>query len=71
MGKLYKDYLSTSPPLSPSPSKERGRNIKKRGFAPLRLPLLWSNNGGVLERLYPSKKIIFPFPLIRGRGYRG
>jgi len=27
--------LSTSPPVSPSPSKERGRDIKKRGFASL------------------------------------
>jgi len=24
--------------------------------------------GGVLEGLRPSKEIIFPFPLIRGRG---
>jgi len=28
--------MVTSPPLSPSPIKERGKNIKKRGFAPLK-----------------------------------
>ena len=27
-------------PLTPSPSKERGTKLKKRGFAPLRLPVL-------------------------------
>jgi hypothetical protein len=32
------NYCSaTSPPWSPSPSKERGRELKKRGFASLRL----------------------------------
>jgi hypothetical protein len=31
--------LSTSPPLSPSPLKERGRWFWKRGFAPLGRPL--------------------------------
>jgi hypothetical protein len=25
-----RDYLSTSPPLSPSPSKKRGKNKKER-----------------------------------------
>jgi hypothetical protein len=29
--------LSTSLPISPSPSKERGKDIKKRGEAPLKL----------------------------------
>jgi len=33
-------FLSTSPPLSPSPSKERGR-VCKRGFAPLKLPVIY------------------------------
>ena len=28
-------YLSTSPPRSPSPLKERGREIKKEGLTPL------------------------------------
>jgi len=27
-------------PVSPSPPEERGRDIKKRGFAPLRYPCL-------------------------------
>jgi len=31
----YKN-LSSSPPLSPSPSKERGRWLGERGFAPLK-----------------------------------
>jgi hypothetical protein len=31
-------YLPTSPPLSPSPSKERG-GVEKRGYAPLRFPV--------------------------------
>jgi hypothetical protein len=29
-----REYLLTSPPLSPSPFKERGRNKKEGGFAP-------------------------------------
>jgi len=33
-----KRFLSTSPPVSPSPSKERGRDIKKRRFVSLRHP---------------------------------
>ena len=38
MGKpIVVKYFSTSPPLSPSPSKERGK-YRKRGFAPLRHP---------------------------------
>jgi hypothetical protein len=32
-------YISTSPPVSPSPPEERGKNIKKRGFAPLKHPI--------------------------------
>jgi hypothetical protein len=31
-------HMVTSPPLSPSPIKERGNLIKKRGFAPLKHP---------------------------------
>jgi len=34
------NYLSTSPPVYPSPSKERGRIFIKRGEAPLKLPSL-------------------------------
>jgi len=35
-------YLTTSPPVSPSPYKERGRGFKRGGFAPsyLQLPFL-------------------------------
>jgi hypothetical protein len=31
----FLQYLCTSPPLSPSPFKERGRSKKEGGFAPL------------------------------------
>ena len=31
--------LSTSPPLSPSPSKERGKLFRRGANAPLKLPL--------------------------------
>jgi hypothetical protein len=36
---ISEDFLSTLPPLSPSPIKERGRNFGRGGFAPLGLPL--------------------------------
>jgi len=34
--------------VSPSPLKERGKDIKKRGFAPLKLPILLQDNGNSL-----------------------
>jgi hypothetical protein len=42
-------YLSTSPPVSPFPLKERGKLIKKRGFAPLKHPLINNLHGMALE----------------------
>jgi len=36
---IYRECLLTSPPISPSPSKERGTRFIERGFTPL-LPIL-------------------------------
>jgi len=62
-------YLSTSPPLSPSPSKERGILVRsERLRLSLTLLPLEGNSEEVLEGQHPSKGIVFPFHLLRGRG---
>ena len=41
--RILKNYLSTLSPVSPSPSKGKGRDIKKRGEA----PSIYPERGGV------------------------
>jgi len=52
--------------VSPSPIKERGKSIKKRGLSPsyINLPLSIK----VFKRAIALFIILFPFPFLRGRG---
>jgi len=52
-------------------TKEKRNWLRKRGEASLGSPCSGVIIKGVLEGHSPSKEIIFPFPLIRGREYRG
>jgi len=60
-------FCSTSPPRSPSPSKERGKK-KKEGLAPL-YAVYSPLEGGVLKSLsvslYEGERLTFP-PLKKG-----
>jgi hypothetical protein len=57
-------------PLNPSLlGKERGRYYIKRGFASLKLSYL-PEILGVFKRGVSPSYYYFPFPLVRGRGYR-
>jgi hypothetical protein len=65
---LFIHGLSTSPPVSPSPSKERGR-ICERGFASLKLSLsyclylsLKGKREEILERGETPSLLCSPFP---------
>ena len=55
----------TSPPWSPSPSKERGKDIKKRGFAPLRY--ITRRVANLLLYKHASLVWLFSFVLVRNR----
>jgi len=64
----YKDCLLTSPPLSPSPSKERGKRFIERGFTHLlpTLPLPLLREGGQGDRLLNTYIDVYCINLIGG-----
>jgi hypothetical protein len=60
---LLRECLLTSPLLSPSPSKERGKRFIERGFTPLlpTLPLPLAREGGQGDRLLNNLRVIDSF----------
>jgi len=51
--------------------KERGNGYVREASPLFNSPYSRIAIRGVLEGHHPSKEIIIPFPLSRGRGYRG